>query len=140
MLGYWKRQAVLFLPRDQKPSVLFQSIYFVRMFPFISELSSFLYSILLKYWKLFTLLWRRFLSYRNQSIDLQSISMDWFLYDRDFRHARVKIKRPRVGSGIMYLEVEKLSKFLKHSDVIIIFLISSFVYLSIKSSMEKCDY
>ena len=37
-----------------------------------------------------TLSWRRPLSYRNQSIDLQSKSMDWFLYDRDLRHERVK--------------------------------------------------
>ena len=33
--------------------------------------------------------WRSSLSYRNQSIDLQSKSMDWFLYDRDLRHERV---------------------------------------------------
>ena len=37
-----------------------------------------------------TLSWRRPLSYRNQSIDLQSKSMDWFLYDRGLRHERVK--------------------------------------------------
>ena len=30
------------------------------------------------------------LSYRNQSIDLQSKSMDGFLYNRDLRHERVK--------------------------------------------------
>ena len=30
------------------------------------------------------------LSYRNQSIDLLSKTMDWFLYDMDFRHERVK--------------------------------------------------
>ena len=36
-------------------------------------------------------LWRRrSLSYRNQSIDLQSKSVDWFLYDTDLRHERVK--------------------------------------------------
>ena len=35
------------------------------------------------------LLWRRSLSYRKQSIDSKSKSMDWFLYDRDFRHERV---------------------------------------------------
>ena len=29
-----------------------------------------------------------FLSYRNQSIDL----LDWFLYDRDLRHERIKEK------------------------------------------------
>ena len=34
--------------------------------------------------------WRRSLSYRNQSIDLQSKSMDWFLRDRKLRHERVK--------------------------------------------------
>ena len=37
-----------------------------------------------------TLSWRRPLSYRNQSIDLQSKSMDWFLYDNGLRHERVK--------------------------------------------------
>ena len=29
-------------------------------------------------------------SYRNQSIDMRSKSMEWFLYDRDRRHERVK--------------------------------------------------
>ena len=33
----------------------------------------------------------RSLSYRNQFIDLQSKSMDWFLYDRDHRHERAKL-------------------------------------------------
>ena len=37
-----------------------------------------------------TLSWRRQLSYRNQSIDLLRKSMDWFLYDNDLRHERVK--------------------------------------------------
>ena len=37
-----------------------------------------------------TLLGRRSQSYRNQSIDLQSKSMDWFLYDRDLRQERVR--------------------------------------------------
>ena len=36
-----------------------------------------------------TLSWRRLLSYRNQSIDLQNKSMDWFLYDNGPRHERV---------------------------------------------------
>ena len=27
---------------------------------------------------------------RNQSIDLHCKSMDWFLYDKDLRHERVK--------------------------------------------------
>ena len=37
-----------------------------------------------------TLSLRKTLSYRNQSIDLQCKSIDWFLYDRNLRHKRVK--------------------------------------------------
>ena len=39
--------------------------------------------------KLLALSWRRPLSYRNQSINLQSKSMDWFLYDNGLCHDRV---------------------------------------------------
>ena len=39
--------------------------------------------------------WRRSLSYRNQSIDLQSKLMDWFLYDSDLRHERVTALKDR---------------------------------------------
>ena len=37
-----------------------------------------------------TLSWWRPLSYRNQSIDLWSKSMDWFLYGNGLRHESVK--------------------------------------------------
>ena len=37
-----------------------------------------------------TLSWRRPLSNRNQSTDLQTKLMDWFLYDNGLRHERVK--------------------------------------------------
>ena len=36
-----------------------------------------------------TLSWRRPISYRNQSTELRSKSMDWFLYDNGLRHERV---------------------------------------------------
>ena len=36
-----------------------------------------------------TLSWQRSLSYRSQIIDLQTKSVDWFLFDRDLRHERV---------------------------------------------------
>ena len=36
-----------------------------------------------------TLSWRMPLSYINQSIDLQSISMDWFIYNNGLRRERV---------------------------------------------------
>ena len=41
---------------------------------------------------LLTLSWRGPLSYRNQSIDLLGKSMDWFLYDNDFRHEKVSLE------------------------------------------------
>ena len=37
------------------------------------------------------------LSYRNQSIDLLSKSMDWFLYDNGLHHERVKLFLFSVG-------------------------------------------
>ena len=37
-----------------------------------------------------TFSWRRSLSHRNQCIDLLCKSMNWFLYDSDLRHERVK--------------------------------------------------
>ena len=37
--------------------------------------------------------WRRFLSYRNQSIDLLCKSLHWFPYDWDLRHERVKVSK-----------------------------------------------
>ena len=37
-----------------------------------------------------TLSWRRPLSYRNQSVDLRSKSMGWFLYDNGLHHEMVK--------------------------------------------------
>ena len=39
-----------------------------------------------------TLSRRRSLSYRNQSTDLPSKSMDWFLYDNGLRQKRLKMK------------------------------------------------
>ena len=40
--------------------------------------------------RLLTLSRRRPLSYIKKSIDMLSKKMDWFLYDRDLRHERVK--------------------------------------------------
>ena len=42
-----------------------------------------------------TLSWRRSLLYRNQSIDLQNKSMDWFLYHTDLCHVKVNDKTTR---------------------------------------------
>ena len=45
-----------------------------------------------KYTDPLTLSWRRSLSYRNQSIDLQSKSIDCFLYCKDAHREKVKLK------------------------------------------------
>ena len=61
----------------QNKEIQFNSIQF--SFPILYHLEK----------DLFNSFMRRSLSYRNQSIDLQSKSMDWFLYHRDLRHERV---------------------------------------------------
>ena len=59
-----------------------------------------------------TLSWRRPLSYRNQSIYLQSKSMDWFLYDNGLRHERVNLIKQRncfKNSETSYSEYNKVT-------------------------------
>ena len=54
----------------------------------IKNVSGSLVIMICGYWEshLLTRSWRRSLSYRIKSIDLQSTTMDLFLYDRDLRH------------------------------------------------------
>ena len=62
-----------------------------------------LYFYNVKYNTVLTLSWRMSLSYTNQSIDLQSKSMGWFLYDRDLRHERVKFFESMFSHGTIIL-------------------------------------
>ena len=58
-----------------------------------------------------TLSWRRSLTYRNQSINLQSKLLNWFLYDRELRHERVKGKYEKSNSNSeAYSELYQTSK------------------------------
>ena len=50
---------------------------------------------------------QRFLSYRNQSIDSLCKSIDWFLYDRDLRHERVK-EKSEILSAFMEKDFERI--------------------------------
>ena len=59
-----------------------------------------------------TLSWRRSLSYRNQSIDLRSESMDWFLYGNGLRHERVKHK-----SKILAQKCQIVIKLMSNTDI-----------------------
>ena len=60
--------------------IFFRLIYFLKL---ISRGGYFYYNSSL------SPLWGSSLSYGNQSIDWQSKSMNWFLYDRDHRYERV---------------------------------------------------
>ena len=56
-----------------------------------------------------TLSCRRSLSYRNQSIDMWSKSVDWFLYDNGLRHERVNknTEEQLLGTGERMCEVDR---------------------------------
>ena len=58
-------------------------------------------------WSWLILSWQRPLSYRNQSTDFQSKSMDWFLYDNGLRHERV--------NWGWVTEAAKIAKYVKTS-------------------------
>ena len=60
-----------------------------------------------------TLSWRRSLSYRNQFIDLLGKSMDWFLYDKDLHHERVKLAMHKLLT-LSYIMLKNGQTFLKH--------------------------
>ena len=59
------------------------------------------------------------LSYRNQFIDLLFKSMDWFLYDRDLRHERVKGSRmfDRVLTTFLFGLVVSVKAFMMVTDI-----------------------
>ena len=75
-----------------------------------------------------TLSLRRSLSYKNQSLDLQSKSMDWSLYDSDHRHNRTRVvtqkelqlsvpDRRKFPSFMTRVRLELMIVLLKHGTV-----------------------
>ena len=64
--------------------------------------------IFMPYFYAVTLSWRRPLSYRNQSIDLRSKSMDWFLYDNGPCHERVNIPFQGNSSKVDLLSIYRI--------------------------------
>ena len=84
-------------------------------------------------WKcpILTLSWRGPLLYRNQSIDLQSKSMDWFLCDNGLHHERVKIK-----IALMMVHTNKvllhilISFLILFTDVVLVFLLTLNIFLT----------
>ena len=99
MTLFWRVILVNFRPIWHVVFVFFIVIFLKKMPPGINQLKKTYVSRLispklglvnmeqLKY--PLTLSWQRLLSYRNQSIDFRSTSMDWFLYDGVIRHERV---------------------------------------------------
>ena len=96
-----------------------------------------------------TLSWWRPISYRNQSIDLWSKSMDWFLYDNSLRHESVKCPHSLVSNpestkmSFSLFQNLLLNSFVKPSlpgDFSFCMLFRQFYkYFSVKSSSESFD-
>ena len=74
---------------------------------------------------LLTRSWRSPLSYKNQTIDLGSKSIGWFLYDNGLRHERVK---PR------FLQIRFFENLVSYLSVLVILLMLSFTALSDNST------
>ena len=66
---------------------------------------------------LLTLSWQRPLSYRNQSIDLRSKSMDWFLYNNSLRHERINPLYLLQSIARTYLEPSQISKMKPFAEI-----------------------
>ena len=49
------------------------------------------------------------LSYKNQSLDLQNKSIDWFLYDRDLGHERVNCNPEIRELAILLFDITKVN-------------------------------
>ena len=61
-----------------------------------------------------TLSWQKFLSYRNQFIDLQGKSMDWFLYDRDSAINKLKTVKIKWYQFLTHLSNVAFNKETNH--------------------------
>ena len=85
---------------------------------------------------------RRSLSYRNESIDLQNKSMDWFLYDKDLRHERVNkcegILLKLYFYIVLYVYI-LLRKILNLEDDAQCTFTAQKMKFSIKDFFSKCD-
>ena len=57
------------------------------------------------------------LPYRHQSTDLQSKSMDWFLYDNGLRHERVKMRESQKVM-LLGLTIDNCLTFKDHNNTL----------------------
>ena len=64
--------------------------------------------------RVLTFSWRSSVPYRNQSIDLWSKLINWFLYHRDLRHERVK----NVTSIWLSFGILELRKITSHFEIV----------------------
>ena len=83
-----------------------------------------------------TLSWRRPL-YRNQSIDLWSKSVDWFLYDNGLRHERVNLPRRDDISKIIIWNNFDLMQF--YDELFIIDSLSKYVIIHFTNKIDQIE-
>ena len=104
------------LKKNQKllsPLTFFLLFEFVRRadhLHFLPAIST--YNTVLMGKTLFNLSWQRALLYRNQPINLQKKSTDWFLFDRDLCHERVKGKNRDIRTKFLTCLKETLTHFI----------------------------
>ena len=80
---------------------------------------------------------KKVLSYKNQSIDLQSKLKDWFLYDRNFGHERVKgMNYPTKITWTSYMQTNYNLLNSKLWDNLIV--LQSYTYADLKNPYILC--
>ena len=72
------------------PSQIMLLIIFCQKYTIVDDWRALITRLTCSHTQLINFFMMGSLSYRNQSIDLQSKSMGWFLYDKDLHHERVK--------------------------------------------------
>ena len=73
-----------------------------------------------------TLSWQTSLSFRNQSIDLLSKSMNWFLYDKDLRHERDEGKLKFFLVVVFFSQIWQQIFFIEHFRLLSVYLVLLF--------------
>ena len=112
-MEYYKRWFSKICHKETRQKIYEFSCTFTKYYVFLHKNKSLPSRLSLvnldKFINMYWLSWRRFLSYRNQTIDLLCKSMDWLIYDWISRHERVKeILNPFMANTSHHIEANQL--------------------------------
>ena len=82
-----------------------------------------------------TLSWQMSLSFRKQSTDLLSKSMDWFLYDKDLRHERDKGKLKFFLTVVFCSQIWQQIFFVEHFRLFSVYFVFCFLRTAFLSNL-----